>query len=130
MVRVKARVRVRAEVGLHALTIGRAARVDVLARRVTSDEGDGADRRLIAQEVDRVVRAWSGLECRVRARARARVTARVTARARVRARAMVSSWGWCVPWMMLSTPSGRPASVASSARRMAVRGTRSDGLRT
>ena len=32
--------------------------------------------------------------------------------------------------MMLSTPSGSPASVASSARRMAVSGTRSDGLRT
>ena len=61
MVRVKARVRVRAEVGLHALTIGRAARVDVLARRVAADEGDGPDRGLIAQEVDRGVRAWLGL---------------------------------------------------------------------
>ena len=35
-----------------------------------------------------------------------------------------------MPWMMLSTPSGSPASIASSARRMAVRGTRSEGLST
>mmetsp|Transcript_20782 Transcript_20782/g.46535 ORF Transcript_20782/g.46535 Transcript_20782/m.46535 type:complete len:389 (-) Transcript_20782:258-1424(-) len=35
----------------------------------------------------------------------------------------------CVPCMMLRTPFGSPASSASSARRMAVSGTRSDGLR-
>ena len=36
----------------------------------------------------------------------------------------------CVPWMMLRTPSGSPASMASSASRIAVIGTRSDGLST
>jgi len=34
----------------------------------------------------------------------------------------------CVPWMMLSTPSGKPASRAISASSMDVSGTRSDGL--
>ena len=42
------------------LTVGGGARVDVLARRVAADEGDGADRRLVADEVDRIVRAWLG----------------------------------------------------------------------
>mmetsp|Transcript_48691 Transcript_48691/g.143821 ORF Transcript_48691/g.143821 Transcript_48691/m.143821 type:complete len:235 (-) Transcript_48691:124-828(-) len=36
----------------------------------------------------------------------------------------------CVPWITLSTPLGMPASSASSASRIAVSGTRSEGLST
>mmetsp|Transcript_91885 Transcript_91885/g.297332 ORF Transcript_91885/g.297332 Transcript_91885/m.297332 type:complete len:202 (+) Transcript_91885:746-1351(+) len=38
-----------------------------------------------------------------------------------------ASW---VPWMTLTTPSGTPASFASSTSRMVVRGTRSEGFMT
>ena len=47
----------RAQAGLHALAIGGAACVDVLSRRVAADERDCADRRVVAQEVDSVMRA-------------------------------------------------------------------------
>ena len=46
-----------AQVGLHALAVGRSARVDVLAGAVAAHEADGLDGRVIQDEVDRLGRS-------------------------------------------------------------------------